>query len=76
MDWEERFRREVELRKELAKDFADWKEIEKLPPRLNKAVLDYINGKVIGIGGGASRAGLDKIGFIELLRKLKVPMTG
>ncbi|MFQ6063811.1 MAG: hypothetical protein ACE5J9_11675 [Methanosarcinales archaeon] len=76
MSWEERFKREVELRKYLAKKYADWKEIEKLPPRPKQAVLDYINGEVVGIGGGASRAGLDKIGFIRLLRKLKVPMTG
>ncbi|HID27879.1 MAG TPA: hypothetical protein EYP22_08720 [Methanosarcinales archaeon] len=76
MSWKERFKKEVEQRKYLAKKYADWKEIEKLPPRPKKAVLDYINGEVVGIGGGASRAGLDKIGFIELLRKLKVPMTG
>lgn len=76
MNWDEKFKREIEERKELAELFANWKEIEKLPPRLKNAVLDYINGRVIGIGGGASRAGLDKIGFIQLLRKLEVPITG
>ncbi|MFQ6119916.1 MAG: hypothetical protein ACE5KE_08535 [Methanosarcinales archaeon] len=60
----------------MAEQFANWKEIEKLPPRTKQAVLDYINGEAIGLSGGAIRAGIDKIGFIRLLRKLEVPMTG
>jgi len=38
--------------------------------------LDYINGEAIGLSGGAIRAGLDKIGFMRLLKRLEVPMTG
>ncbi|MFQ6055902.1 MAG: hypothetical protein ACE5KT_09150 [Methanosarcinales archaeon] len=73
--WEERFKNEIEQRKRLAKRFANWEEIEKLPPFLKQAVLDYINGEAIGVGGGAIRAGMDKIGFMRLLKKLDVPMT-
>lgn len=53
-----------------------WEEIEKLPPTVKQAVLDYINGEAIGLSGGTIRAGLDKIGFMRLLKRLDVPMTG
>jgi len=37
---------------EIAKRFANWREIEKLPPRQKQAVLDYINCEVMGLSGG------------------------
>ncbi|MFQ6055014.1 MAG: hypothetical protein ACE5J3_03415 [Methanosarcinales archaeon] len=74
--WDEEFKSLIEQRKELAKRFANWDAIEKLPPIPKKAVLGYINGEVIGLSGGANMAGLDKIGFMRLLKRLDVPMNG
>lgn len=74
-EFQKDFESTIRHRQELAKKFADWEQIEKLRPRLRNAVLDYINGEVMGLSGGASRAGLDKIGFMQLLRRLKVPMV-
>ena len=73
--YSEELRSTLKTRKELAEKIADWAEIEKLPPHWKKAVFAYINGEVIGLSGGASLAGLDKIGFMRLLRKLNVPMV-
>jgi hypothetical protein len=76
MSWNDEFRAEIKQRKYIAKRVADWQRINKLPLRLKHAVLGYINGEFISVSMAATSAGYDKLGFIELLNELKVPVTG
>jgi len=63
---------EIEAR-ELRRSYANWGEIEKLPPRLKAAVKYYIETGEIRTS--SKLAGLPLVEFRELLRRLNVPVV-